>query len=112
MITHLGLLRHETNVPRLDQWEAALGNSNRRYCFTQGDERSTLDAFWVLLENQSTANVFCNDELLVDINIIAKSIAICTNGGEMVVNTGRQFRGMTGSGTTQIASQKSSPLQT
>ena len=59
---------------------------NRRYCFAQGDDRSTLDAFWVLLDDQSTVDIFCSEELLVEIHTIDKSIIIRTNGGETVVN--------------------------
>ena len=64
-----------------------LGDGVRRYCFAQGNDGSTLDAFWVLLDNQSTVDVFCNRELLVDIHTIAKSITIYTDGEETVVIT-------------------------
>ena len=52
----------------------------------QGNDKSTLYVFWVLLDNQSTIDVFCNGELLVGIHTIAKSMTIHTNRGETVVN--------------------------
>ena len=47
----------------------------------------------MLLDNQSTVNIFCNGDLLTDIRWTNKSITIHTNGGETLVNTVRYFRG-------------------
>ena len=70
-----------------------LGNGGRRYCFIQGDDSSTLNAFWVLWKNQSTVGIFYNGEILLDIHTITKSIIIHTNGGETVFNTAGCFPG-------------------
>ena len=81
------------SVPPLEQREAVLGNGDGCYCYAQGNDGGTLNTFLVLLDNQSIVNVFCDEEFLVDIPNIPKSITIRTNGGETVVNTVERFLG-------------------
>ena len=47
----------------------------------------------MILDNQSTVNVFCNGDRLTKICRINKSITNCTNGGETLVNKVGYFRG-------------------
>jgi hypothetical protein len=62
--------------------------------FAQLDSR--LPKSWVLLDNQSTVNIFYNKALLRDIMVTNHCMRVCCNVGWMVTNKIRRFPGYPG----------------
>jgi hypothetical protein len=59
---------------------------NTEYGFTFLNPRGTLPRDWILLDNQSTVNVFCNKDLLVDIRTTDRTMVIRCNAGVAETN--------------------------
>ena len=67
-VAHLGIASgKDSEVLPLVTWEVVLGTDMGRYYFTLEGGGGVLDIFWVLLDNQSTVDVFCHTALLVNI---------------------------------------------
>ena len=45
-----------------------------------------LDPNWILLDNQSTVDLFCNCDLLIDIHEVDEELIIHCNAGELMTN--------------------------
>ena len=53
-----------------------------------GDDNHRCDKLceWILLDNQSMVNIFCNEDLLGDIKNTNQTMTIDTNGGSIATN--------------------------
>ena len=54
---------------------------NDRYCLNMKHVKGRLNPFWVLLDNQSTVNIFWNDMFLVNIRKSPKPLLLYMNAG-------------------------------
>jgi hypothetical protein len=58
--------------------------TDESFQFAQLDGR--LPKSWVLLDNQSTVNIFCNKALLRDIKVTSRCMRVCCNAGWTITN--------------------------
>ena len=65
-----------------------------RVTFMQDEKYTGLSKWWILLDNQSTCNVFCNKALLKNIRKVNRSLTIYTNGGKSVTNLKGDLEGV------------------
>ena len=49
--------------------------------------RSGISKHWILLDSQSTIDLFCNPDLLNNIREVSQSISVCCNAGTITTNT-------------------------
>jgi hypothetical protein len=68
--------------------------TNESFQFTQMDGR--LPSTWILLDNQSTVNIFCNQALLCNIKAANRCMSVRCNAGWMVMNLIGHFPGYPG----------------
>ena len=59
---------------------------NDKYCLNMKHVKGRLNPFWVLLDNQSTVNIFWNDMFLVNIRKSSKPLLLYTNAGNTIIN--------------------------
>ena len=64
--------------------------------FHQQPGRRRIPDDWILLDNQSTVNIFCNKDLLKDVRTTGRSMRIRCNAGWTVANMIRRLPGFPG----------------
>lgn len=63
--------------------------SSMGFSFSQGEDgktRSNIPKNWILLDNQSTINLFCNRDMLVNVRESTNSMTVRCNAGSRVTN--------------------------
>ena len=60
--------------------------SNIDHVFNNNNKKGRLPALWILLDNQSTVNVFWNTMFLVNVRKTRKRLHLHTNVGSVITN--------------------------
>jgi hypothetical protein len=67
---------------------------NQKYSLNMDHVKARLDRFWILLDNQSTVNIFWNTMFLVNVRKIVKRLELHTNAGSTIINEIRELPGV------------------
>eukprot|EP00536_Pseudo-nitzschia_multiseries_P012009 jgi/Psemu1/30666/gm1.30666_g len=59
---------------------------NHRYCMNTKHVRGRLDDFWILLDNQSTVHIFCNEMFFLIVCKTPKKLELHTNAGSIIID--------------------------
>ena len=59
---------------------------NSTYCLNMDNIKGRLDHLWVLLNNQSTVHIFCNEMFLVNVRKSRNALELHTNAGSTIIN--------------------------
>eukprot|EP00536_Pseudo-nitzschia_multiseries_P003412 jgi/Psemu1/7719/gm1.7719_g len=59
---------------------------NHMYCMSTKHVREQLDAFWILLDNQSTVHIFCNKMFLINVCKTTKKLELHTNARSIIID--------------------------
>jgi hypothetical protein len=59
---------------------------NIKYSLNMNHVKARLDRFWILLDNQSTVNIFWNTMFLVNVRKTTKRLELHTNAGSTIID--------------------------
>ena len=78
---------YKTECPQLKGTKGFLGVTHEKHWCNSNNEGYLNDMRkWILLDNQSTTDIFCNKKLLKNIRTTKESTEIVTNGGGLKTN--------------------------
>jgi hypothetical protein len=76
-------MRNEDGGVLVEDWNSGC-DSTREFSFHIGNTKY-VNPHWILLDSQSTADIFCNPSLLANIRYAGKSIKIHCNASTSIV---------------------------
>jgi len=68
-------------------------------------DKPGISSSWLLLDSQSTMDVFCNPKLLSNIPVAKRTSTLCCNAGRAIINKKGDLGAMVQSGIIQKISQ-------
>ena len=76
-----------------DEPQHNTSDTNAASAFSFSQAKTSIPKQWILLDNQSTIDLFCNPELLANVRVSASSMKVNCNAGSRVTNLVDDLRG-------------------
>ena len=94
-----GNKKNDDNGSTIDKEEESSDNDNYKFAFLQHDvscsiqDKAAIPKTWILLDSQSTVDVFSNPRLLTNIRDVKKSLTLYCNAGKAIVTKKGDLKG-------------------